>query len=71
MNRLARPALIQTLQTLPQDGMAAPLSVRWADTDLRARRNNQKTGQQGPAAAAATLEGAEDRTVGPSGSRPT
>jgi hypothetical protein len=43
--------------------MVAPLSVKWADTDLRARRNNQKGAQQAGGAAATPPDAADGRTV--------
>ena len=46
------------------EGGAAPLSVKWADTDLRARRNSRSAKEDAPApAAAAAGDRADDRTV--------
>ncbi|GBF89388.1 hypothetical protein Rsub_01960 [Raphidocelis subcapitata] len=46
------------------EGGAAPLSVKWADTDLRARRNSRSAKEDAPTpAAAAAGDRADDRTL--------
>ena len=49
----------------PQDGSMAPLSIKWADTALRARRNCTKAVQQAAASAPASpaIGERDDRTV--------